>query len=220
MDGIEAYVAELGRAVHGPRGARRELMTEARDGLVDAAAAYEERGLDAPAAARRAVEDFGSVTDVAPAFQDELAIAQARRTALLIVVLLTVQPLVWEHAWPAVAGIDAWDPGQGFVVADRVVERICTGAVVGALLALFGCGMGSRRLRPSRSLPRLTGVFALAVLGVLAVGGVLLAVLSPPGGGITGVAALLWWTVFLVAPLAAIGVSARRCLALTEATFR
>ncbi|MFC7483449.1 permease prefix domain 1-containing protein [Luedemannella flava] len=73
---IDEYVAGLGRRLVGPARLKAELLAEARDGLVDAAETAAGRGLDAPAAQRHAVAEFGTYTQVAPAYQVELAAAQ------------------------------------------------------------------------------------------------------------------------------------------------
>jgi hypothetical protein len=81
---IDAYVAELGGILRGPRRAKADLLDEARDSLVDAVRAYQDRGLDRQAAERRAVEEFGDVAEIAPGYQTELGLVQGRRTALLV----------------------------------------------------------------------------------------------------------------------------------------
>jgi plastocyanin len=61
---IEAYIAELDRALRGPRRAKADLLAEGRDSLVDAADSPEDGGLDRQAAEQRAVEEFGEVREV------------------------------------------------------------------------------------------------------------------------------------------------------------
>lgn len=62
-------------------------------------------------------------------------------------------------------------------------------------------------------MPRLAGVFAFGVVAVFAVAGLVLAVLSPPEAALATPLGAAWWAAFLVGPLAAIGLSGRRCLA-------
>src|SRR5688572_16599638 len=98
---IDGYAGLLAGALRGPRRLRDDLVTEARDGLVDATEAYRARGLDRAAAERAAVVDFGPVAEIAAAYRPELALAQARRSAVLLSMLILIQPIVWaEGRWP------------------------------------------------------------------------------------------------------------------------
>jgi hypothetical protein len=82
-DPIDGHVTALAAALRGPARVKARILTEVHDGLADAARALDadpDTGPDTdPRAA--AVRDFGPVEEVAPAFQRELSIAQARRTA-------------------------------------------------------------------------------------------------------------------------------------------
>ncbi|WP_419994609.1 hypothetical protein [Streptomyces boninensis] len=99
-DPIEAHVAELAAVLHGPPRQKDRMLAELREGLLDAAAevaadAAPDLAPDVTAdgeaapgaqplaaeAAREAVRQFGAITDLAPTFQRELTIAQARHTA-------------------------------------------------------------------------------------------------------------------------------------------
>src|SRR5262245_50362297 len=88
---IDAYIDQLRGTLRGPRRATADLLTEARDSLVDAAEAYERDGFGRAAAETRAVREFGDVRVVAPEYQNELGLAQARRTALLVLAVITLQ---------------------------------------------------------------------------------------------------------------------------------
>ncbi|WP_064742907.1 permease prefix domain 1-containing protein [Pseudonocardia spinosispora] len=90
-DPIDTVLAELGRALRGPKRARGDLLAEVRDGLLDAAHRYQDTGLDRDDARRRAAEDFGDVRELVPAYRAELIAGQGRRTAL--VMLLGLPPL-------------------------------------------------------------------------------------------------------------------------------
>ena len=210
---IDRYVAELDRALRGPRAAKADLLAEARDALVDAADAYEDSGLDRATAERRAVADFGEVRDVAPDYQTELALAQGRRTALLICAVLLFQPVAWQ-ALLTLAG-RAQDPAHpGYHLVDTLVRWSGGTAIVISLAVAFALGTGVRFLGPRRRITRLAGYFAFAVCASFAVLGLLLTALSAPGAsallGITGLPGTL---VLLGVPLAGIGLSGRRCLA-------
>ena len=164
---IEGYVAGLGRRLVGPTRLKAELLTEVRDGLDDAAEAHRARGLDAPGAQRRAVEEFGGYADVTPAFQVELAAAQGRATALLVagalVALRLVAPLV-SATGPAVD--DAWARSYGLLVG--AFDVLAVVGAVGAGAAVLAYGPVGRRLRDPA---RLTRVLGRATLGFLCVHG-------------------------------------------------
>lgn len=209
---IDTYVAELGRALHGPRAARADLLAEAHDGLVDAADAYEECGLAREEAERRAVEEFGPVRVVAPGYQAELGLAQGRRTAVLICAVLVLQPVMW---WllQAFAGTQSGQAGgRGYEVADVAVRWAGGLALATGIAVLLVAGVGVRYLGVRRVVARLTGFFAFAVCGVFAVLGVLMTLGATAPGALLGLTGLPVTLVVLGIPLAAIGLSGRRCL--------
>lgn len=98
-DPVTAHVSALARMLRGPAGVRRSMLAEARDGLEDAAAAYQEGGLGSREAAGRAVHDFGPVTEIAPLYQEELTARQGRRTALLLSIVFPSMMLAWDLLW-------------------------------------------------------------------------------------------------------------------------
>ncbi|MER5320950.1 permease prefix domain 1-containing protein [Streptosporangium roseum] len=73
---IDDFVDRLCRMLKGPSHAKRDLLAEARDGLVDAAEALERRGFGRVEAERRAVREFGLLGEIAHGYQRELS-AQA-----------------------------------------------------------------------------------------------------------------------------------------------
>lgn len=70
---IDDHVSRLRRALRGPRRLKRDLLAEARDGLLDAALTGERRGLGRTEAERAAVREFGTVEEVVGSFQEVLA---------------------------------------------------------------------------------------------------------------------------------------------------
>lgn len=205
---IDAHVAALADALHGPRRAKADLLTEARDSLVDAAEAFEHRGFDPEAAARQAVREFGDVAQVAPGYQTELGLAQARRTVVLIIGVLAPQSIVWEHVGGWALGPWSWDPAPGYALVDSLLPWLGTTGIAGSLVAFLACGIGLRYPVAAAELIRATGVFALVVSVMSAVSGVLLTLLSsvPVARG------LLLLTAIVLIPLLWVAVSARRCL--------
>jgi len=210
MEPIERYLAELNRALRGPRRAKADLLAEVRGGLDDAVTSYMDSGEPAAVAGRRALADFGEVPVVAPGFQAELSLAQARRTALWVTLAVAVQPLVWGPLRPGGADPDL-TAAQALI--DPLLEGLGLVALAGALLALFACGTGVRFLGARPPVARFTGVFALTVTaGFVAMGGGMLAGGAPDQLWV--LAGLPWALMFLVSPMAAVALSARRCLAL------
>ncbi|MEV7795252.1 permease prefix domain 1-containing protein [Streptomyces sp. NPDC087512] len=209
---IDRYVAELDQALRGPRRVKADMLAEARDGLFDAAEAYEESGLDRASAERRAVADFGSVDTIAPEYQTELALAQGRRTALLICVVLTVQPVAW-WVLMSLAGHGAEEPtSAGYALVNDVVRWFGAGAIGMALLVATATGAGVRYLGARRRLVRVSGFFAFLVCAVFAVLGLLLTLYSPATESLLGITGLPMTALLLGVPLAGIAVAGRRCL--------
>lgn len=103
-DLIEEFLAELDRSLHGPRGARKSLLEEAKDGLLDATDAYRHLGVHPADAVRRALADFGTIAEVTPAFQAELDDARRQRAATTILLVLPGLITVWSLAWRANPG--------------------------------------------------------------------------------------------------------------------
>jgi hypothetical protein len=165
-------------------------------------------------AERRAVQEFGAIGEIAPEYQTELALAQARRTALLVLFVLVTQPLVWR-LWRSLP-YPASDPvGQSFAVADDAIEWLGGLAMAGAFLAVFACGWGVRYLGARRRVAHVTGVFALAVSALFVVIGVGLAVIGPSGEMPLTWVRLPWALTVLVLPMVGVALSARRCVAAT-----
>ncbi len=209
---IDHYVAELDKALAGPRAAKADLLTEVRDGLTDAAEAYEVAGLDRTSAERQAVRDFGPVPVIAPGYQAELGLSQGRRTALLICVVMLVQPVAWWALGHLATGLSIGRADPGYLAVDVVVRWAGGGAIVLGLAAVLATGSGVRFLGVRRQVARLTGLFAFAVCAVFSVLGVLLTWLSTSPGMLLSPVGLPGTLVLLGLPLAGIGASGRRCL--------
>ena len=171
---IDDYLTALDRRLRGPGRIKRDLLTEARDGLVDCAEAYQAAGLDRDAAERRAVAEFGPVAEIAAGYQEELAAWTGRRLALLVFATVPVTALLWALTWqvfPEPAGRE-WAAAPGwFRTAAHLLDW--SQLVLGALgaLALAGFGRGARRPTRPRALARVFGAAVLAevvVVGALA----------------------------------------------------
>ncbi|WP_281896958.1 permease prefix domain 1-containing protein [Phytohabitans aurantiacus] len=213
---IDDYMRHLDGALIGPGRLKQDMLTEARHGLVDAVEGYREAGLPESEAERQAVAEFGTVVELAPAYQAELAMGAARQLALrlaLVPVLLSqfAQLMWWRAPWTASGPF----PPDAYVFASDVQDHL--GYVV-ALMALSAYGLmmwSARRRGPvRRGLAKAVGVGAFALVAVNSAGGFVLYVWSvvlwnaaltwPPmllGGGAIMVA--YWW----------LGRSAATCVA-------
>jgi hypothetical protein len=207
---IDAYVADLDRILRGPRRAKADLLREARDGLRDAAAAHMDEGLDADAAQRRAVADFGDVRDIAPDYQAELAAAQGRRTALLICLVLAPQAPLWHFVGGALAQGHQRAAAAGYAQVDSMLSWLGSTALLGTLLAALACGVGVRYVHDRRLAAVAIGYFAYAVAAVFVVAGLLMILLGPTE--VLSPAGVPMYLLCLVAPLAGVAWSGRRCI--------
>jgi hypothetical protein len=169
MTAIDHFVRALDRSLAGPARLKNDLLSEARDGLVDAAAAYEVRGLPPAEAEGRAVREFGRLPEVAPAYQAELAAAAAQRLtlwlALVPMALGAGSDLMWRGApWTSVA----LPPGYGLLASG--IDRVGALLAVGGLLAYAWLTWSAHRGRvvPVTVARRLAlaGLCAVATLGV------------------------------------------------------
>jgi hypothetical protein len=163
---IEDYVDGLAAALRGPRRARREMVTEARHSLLDAAEALADSGVAAVEAERRAVAEFGTLAEVVPGYQAELAVAAGRRTALWIALVLPVVNLLaplmwWDSPWSSTdrATHLYW------VLVDHFKYTSLLAAGVAALLAA-GFSWGSRYLVDHVRFARIVGMGTVVFLGL------------------------------------------------------
>ncbi|MEN3308104.1 MAG: hypothetical protein V7603_4306 [Micromonosporaceae bacterium] len=178
---IDGYLAGLAAALRGPRRVKADLLAEARDSLYDAADAYQKMGLTAAAAQRRAVADFGDHAEIAPAYQAELAIAQGRRTALLIAAGLVGVYVCTSLAWSGYGGSGYGGSGYGGSGYGGWLTTgfrgLCLAGATVALLVWLGFGWGSRFVPDGVGLTRCLGRAALAFLAL---------------HGLAGLAVYLW----------------------------
>lgn len=157
-DPVDAHVRALAHALKGPRGLRRSMLAETRDGLRDAAAAG-----GCPA---RAVREFGTVAELAPQYQAELTAAQARRTALLVAVLFPALLVGWNLLWSHGVAWTGSGPPPPLVTALAGVQDIAS-VVVGALAV----GLLAATLRRGPDPRRLAlGAGTVGLLGALVCG--------------------------------------------------
>jgi hypothetical protein len=162
---IDAYVDGLAAALRGPRRTRAEMITEARHSLQDAACAFADAGLSAAEAEDRAVAEFGTLREVAPAYQAELAAQQGRRTATWIALALplinVLAPLMW---WDSPWGTDN-ATHLYWVLVDHFMYTSFLASGVAALVVV-GFSWGSRYLGDAVRYTRVVGLCAVTFLGL------------------------------------------------------
>jgi hypothetical protein len=210
---LEGYLAELAAGLAGPRPARAAIVAEVADGLLDATAAHQARGLSPAAAAGAAVAEFGNAGLVAAGFASELAAQTGRRVGLG---LLATGPLV-GLAWlgMALGNAAALEPRlpAGLVVVPVVFGVVLAVAVPAAVVSVLATG------RLARWLPIGAGVAptAAGLAAALCVAGDLLLLAGLLAWALT-MAWLAWPLVVMAAAASATrltvaGRAARRCVA-------
>ena len=210
---IDDYLAALSKQLRGPRRRKADLLAEARDHLTDATEAFEADGFDRYDAEKHAVADSGAIEDVAPGYRSELAISQSRRTAMMLLLALMIQPIVWQGgAW-----VWTQDENDSTALNDllQIVVRDVGGVVIaGAVLAVLATGIGQRFPRVREHVSRVTALFTLAGSALIVGIGVTMTATSAhapglPAYGVVGT--------FVVLPLALVSVQAARGLRLARA---
>ncbi|MFF5206022.1 permease prefix domain 1-containing protein [Streptosporangium sp. NPDC000396] len=165
---IDDYVLGLSRTLKGPRGPKLDMVTEARDSLLDTAEALESDGLDRAEAERVAVEEFGPISEIAPGYQEGLSVAAGRRLAGLLFVSVPFTAVMWSVIWrlfPADPALYELKPGWFTPVARGLdILQMLTGVLGGA--ALLALGRGLRRIRRPRRVTRSLAVFVWVMLPV------------------------------------------------------
>jgi hypothetical protein len=187
-------------------------MAEARDSLVDATEAYEAGGLSQVEAAEQAVADFGELDEVVPGYRSELGIAQGRRTAVLLLLVMMAQPIIWQE------GVWSWNrhPDAGSPVVDFLNQLVMLAgglSIVGGILVLIATGVGLRYPAVREHATKATARFALSSCAAVSIVALLLSVASSLVNGTDG-QGLLVVLGFVIAPLLLVSRAAHRCLRL------
>ncbi|WP_406863172.1 permease prefix domain 1-containing protein [Streptomyces sp. HUAS MG47] len=141
---LDAHLTELASVLHGPAKARARLLGELREGLEDATDDLSAH-LDRDEAARRAIRDFGTPEELAPGFQRELTIAQARQTARAVLLLV---PLLFLCGYAA-----EFTAGPAAQLAFVPLAGVAALAGLAAAVLLAATGRLSRRLPAPDRLP-------------------------------------------------------------------
>jgi len=210
MSAVDVYLADLRAAIPGPSWTRRDLLREAGDHLEDATDAYTAAGYTTTEAEALALRDFGSVDDIAPGFRDTVAIGAARRTAILLVLVMLPQAFLWDGGIELGASAHSAAPESGlFHVLDIIIGYVGTAGALGALVALGVTAIGQRWLRIGRRTARLTAAWSLATAVIVPIIGFTMLALT---GGLTVFLALSALAL-MAAPFALVALSAQRTLA-------
>ena len=209
---VETYLTALSRSLSGPRRRRADLMAEARDSLEDATEAFEADGLNRWEAEQQAVADFGELDEVVPGYRAELGIAQGRRTAMALCLVMLAQPIIWKE------GVWSWNRDTGSPTAytaflNQLVMVIGMVTIAGAVLALLASGIGLRYPAVRDHATKATAVFALLSGGAVSVVSIALSTSSALAdrSGPDGIAVVLG---LVLLPLILVGRSAHRTLRL------
>lgn len=178
LDGVfDHYLRVLAGQLRGPRRLKADLIAEARGSLEDAAAAYQDSGLDARTARSRAVAEFGDARELAPAYQAELTAGQGRRLAM-IVALVPAGMLTADLMWWQPPGDDGQAPPAAFLFMVQALDWTSYAAGALALVALFllrrgwvwTAGVGGAVLDPNAIVRVLAGAALVTCTLIWAVG--------------------------------------------------
>jgi hypothetical protein len=162
--GVRAYLDEVAAGLAGPRRHRERILAELGDGLDEAVADHAAAGLDPVAAARAAIDGFGSSREVADACIGELATASARRVLGWFVVtgpLVGVWWLLLLHPRPWRGGLVA------LIAAIPVIPLVAVALVTAA--GTFATTGRLMRWLPEAGAQR--ALAAAATVAVLVIGG-------------------------------------------------
>jgi hypothetical protein len=162
---IDDYVLTLDRRLAGPRRAKRDLLTEARDSLVDATEAYEAAGVAPEEAAARAVAEFGPPARIAGEFQIELAAGIARRLAVLVAIIPAAAMLFGDQMWKDSSWASTSPPADYTLIA-RSLDWATYALGALAILIFLGLRHQARTGADPRRLCRALGIATIVTLGI------------------------------------------------------
>jgi hypothetical protein len=210
---LEGYLGELARSLGGPRPTRAAIVAEVADGLTEATAAHQTRGLPPATAAAAAVAEFGDAQVIAAGFGPELAAETGRRVGLGLLATGPLVGLTWLAMAVASLTTTPAPLPAGLMLAPVAFGAVLAVAVPAAVVSVLASGRLSRWLPASPGLaPSAAGLAAaLCVAGDLLLLSGLLAWAVTVGG-------LVWPLGVLAATASAVrlslvGRAARRCVA-------
>lgn len=162
----DAYAAAVTQRLDAPAAVLTDIRDEVVDGLTEAIDGFRRRGLSSDDAARAALAEFGAPAATAAAFDTEVRLARARRTALCLVLTGPLIGLLWI-ATAVLTGTPARlaAPAGLRAVLAVVALAVAVGAAASEL-AVAASGRLSRRLGRPRLAPRAAMVACAAALVV------------------------------------------------------
>jgi hypothetical protein len=165
---VEDRLRELDVRLRGPARLKSDLLTEVRHALLDAVEAYREEGLPAAEAERRAVAEFGSPGQLAPAYQAELAAGALRGLAQRVLAVAGVLVAAGDLTWRGSSWSDGPRPPASYLLLSASLNWIW---IIAGGLALAGLVLVTAAARRGRAdLPGLSRVVGLGLTGVTALG--------------------------------------------------
>ncbi|MBO2445559.1 hypothetical protein J4573_00500 [Actinomadura barringtoniae] len=218
---IVSYVSDLQRTLTGPQRLKKDLLAEARGSLEDAAEDYHEQGHSPAAAEELAVTDFGTIAQVAPGYQRELAMAQSGRTAWWLLVFVALQFIQSKITWKSTGAWDGHQPSDGWLLFNHVWGWGQMIILAAAALTALSFRIGVRYIATPWRLTPFVGAAALVILGVKLVVSAIFLIATPHlASGILDQAhsgqyllvALPFLLVLWMLPNVYIGLSAIRCV--------
>lgn len=146
---IADYLDRVAARLRGPRRARADLLAELRSSLDDALDAHRSPSVSPTDAARRAVAELGTPSEVAAGFEPELTARQARRLGLALVPAGAAVTALWAYAAKT---SDFGAHAGSWTVLGRPPMPLALAAlgiaIVSAVLTVATTGRLTRWLRP------------------------------------------------------------------------
>jgi HAAS domain-containing protein len=150
---IDGYLVDLASALGCQKSVRSAIVSEIRDGLMEAASDYKALGMRNREAVEAAIGEFGEPTTVADSFRPEFAARRARRTAIA---LLASGPLV-GIAWIAGAFFTGLPPVRDHLTGPWLALPLVGLAIViaapSSVVAVVTTGRAGIRLPLPPNLP-------------------------------------------------------------------
>jgi hypothetical protein len=166
---LDDYLAALAARLAGPARARRAILDELHDGLVEATHTRRAAGAPPARAAAAAVAEFGDPGAVAAAFTPELAARRARRVALTLIGTGPLGGSLWlavlaagGQAAIAAAPVWQWPVVQAGGWMARLLLAIVGATVLAAWVTVAATGRFTRWLPARPSLPAVAAAAAAA----------------------------------------------------------
>ncbi|MCI4064211.1 permease prefix domain 1-containing protein [Micromonospora sp. R77] len=163
---VQDRLRELSGRLSGPARLKADLLTEARHALLDAAEAYRKGGLSPAEAERRAVAEFGTAAQLAPAYQAELAAGASRGLAWRALVVALVLTVGGDLTWRGSSWSDGPRPPGGYLLLSAALNWIWLVVAALALAGLALAGWSARR----GDVPTVVRAWGLGLTGVLVLG--------------------------------------------------